>query len=524
MSHTTEPLPPKGDGKGSSSFSTPANKLQSADSRNTTDDGASKCPWMESCAVYLAAVNATAISISLSLSPFVQFACSGTPNTDKLPDAECLFSVDNTSNTSASPLPTDSDNDNERTVDATCSSRWSAFIKSYHGPLIKGLLAISRVSARNPLRTVCAVIFISFFLITVGYFTNFDIEASENKMWTPVNSISNRHRRWVRREADFPNNDRYFPIFFHANGGNVLKKDYVAKVFDVMDTLRNHSDYDSVCAESDRIAPDGIYVAQEGQNRTCEISGIPAFFSYQRSIFDLQVQNDEDVITYLSLKTYPDFRPVSRSAVMGKAVWAKDESGRKTDLLESAESYTLAFVLPDTDEAEEWDLEMLDVVFDFKEKWAREGSDFVVEAVTDGSFSLEFARTITADLPLVPIVFIVMSSFTALVFAKRHKVESRSVLGFAAVFCVMLSTMSGYGLVFCFGVPFTSMTQLLPFLIFGESCFCMYIAFGIWRNSPCASFLLLRFQELVSMTLLLLRAHTFERIIEKILSNGSRKP
>jgi len=367
---------------------------------------------------------------------------------------------------------TDSEDTNATTAgeNATCSAKWSAFIKSYHGPLIKSLLAISRVSARNPLRTVCAVTFVSLFLITVGFFTNFDLETSESKMWTPPGSISNQQKDWVRKEADFPNNDRTFVLFFHASGGNVLQKDYVEKVFDVMDTMRNHSDYETVCAESDRIAPDGIYPAEEGQNRTCEISGIPAFFSYQRSIFDRQVQNDQDVITYLSLKTYPDFRPVSRSAVMGKVVWAKDEFGNRTELLESAESFTLAFLLPDTDEAEKWDLDMLNVVWDFGGQWAKEGSDFVVEAVTENSFGLEFTRTITTDLPLIPLVFIVMSSFTALVFAKRHKVESRSVLGFAAVFCVLLSVVSGYGLVFMFGVPFTSMTQLLPFLIFGKSC------------------------------------------------------
>ena len=350
----------------------------------------------------------------------------------------------------------------------TRSQKYTAFILGYEKPYIRCLIALSRFCARNPWSTIWVVIILSFLLVGVGFSTGFYLETSETKMWTPPNSITAQHRQWLRNNAKFPSDDRYFAMFFHASGDNVLKLDYVEKVFDVMDTIRNHTQYAEICSKSDRIAPDGIYEAKEGENRTCEISGIPAFFSYQRSIFEQQVRDDDDVRTYLSLETYPDFRPVSRSSVMGKVEWVKDEFGNETGLLESAESYMLAFLLPNTEEAEKWDVEMVDVVLDFKRHWAAAGSEFVVEVVTESSFAIEFTRTIIADLPLIPFVYLTMSGFTALVFAKRHKVESRSGLGFAAVFCVMLSIMTGYGLAFLFAVPFTSMTQLLPFLLFGE--------------------------------------------------------
>ena len=347
----------------------------------------------------------------------------------------------------------------DSTRKTTWSQKYTAFIRSYEKPFIKCLIAASRISARNPWKTVCVVTILSFVLVGVGFFTGFNLETSETKLWTPANSISSLHRQWLRSEADFPNDDRIFAMFFHANGGNVLKMDYVAKVFDVMETIRNQTQYAEICSESDRIAPDGIYEAKEGENRTCEISGIPAFFSYQRSIFEQQVRDDDDVRIYLSLETYPDFRPVSRSTVMGKATWAKDEFGNETGLLETAQSFTLAFLLPDTEQAEEWDVEMVDVVLDIKKLWAAAGSELVVEVITESSFAIEFTRTIIADLPLIPFVYLIMSGFTALVFAKRHKVESRSGLGFAAVFCVLLSIMSGYGVAFLFAVPVTSMTQ-----------------------------------------------------------------
>jgi hypothetical protein len=42
------------------------------------------------------------------------------------------------------------------------------------------------------------------------------------------------------------------------------------------------------------------------------------------------------------------------------------------------------------------------------------------------SFSDEFTRAIAKDIPLVLIVFIVMSTFTCVNFIKRRKVYSRS--------------------------------------------------------------------------------------------------
>ena len=85
------------------------------------------------------------------------------------------------------------------------------------------------------------------------------------------------------------------------------------------------------------------------------------------------------------------------------------------------------------------------------------------------------------DIPLIPIVFVVMSIFTALVFWKRDKVRSQSLLGFSAVISVLLSLFSGFGLLFIIGVSFTSMTQILPFVIFGiglDDAFIVYGAFS----------------------------------------------
>ena len=59
-------------------------------------------------------------------------------------------------------------------------------------------------------------------------------------------------------------------------------------------------------------------------------------------------------------------------------------------------------------------------------------------------------------------VFVIMSIYTSAIFTRRGSVESRALLGFCAVISVLLSLMTGYGLMFVIGVPMSSMTQILP--------------------------------------------------------------
>jgi Niemann-Pick C1 protein len=153
---------------------------------------------------------------------------------------------------------------------------------------------------------------------------------------------------------------------------------------------------------------------------------------------------------------------VETQAVVGKAV--RNSSG----LLTFAESYVIRIDLPETDEAEDFETNAINRILDLRAAWAAEASaSFHLEIFADRSFSDEFTRAIVTDIPLVPIVFMIMSFFTCFIFLKRDWVFSRSLLGFGAVVSVLLSIMTGYGLVFIFGVPFTSMTQILPFIMFG---------------------------------------------------------
>ena len=96
-----------------------------------------------------------------------------------------------------------------------------------------------------------------------------------------------------------------------------------------------------------------------------------------------------------------------------------------------------------------------------------------------------FTRAIVDDIYLIPVVFVIMSAFTACAFARRHKVYSRSLLGIGAVITCLLSITTGYGLLFTCGVPLTTATQMLPFVILGIGLDDAFIIMGSFtRKDP----------------------------------------
>jgi Patched family len=81
--------------------------------------------------------------------------------------------------------------------------------------------------------------------------------------------------------------------------------------------------------------------------------------------------------------------------------------------------------------------------------------------------SFRFTRAIVDDLYLIPIAFVMLCAFTAFAFSRRHKVYSRCLLGIGAVITCLLSIATTYGLLMICGVPVTTATQMLPFVVMG---------------------------------------------------------
>jgi Niemann-Pick C1 protein len=381
----------------------------------------------------------------------------------------------------------------------TYSQRWTKFVLRTQVPLHRFLHFVTSRSARNPRRTVVGMTLLSLIIMAIGLSTNFNIDVDEDSLWTPRGSNAAIDQKWIKEESGFKPEPRWFVLLFHFEGENVLGQSQVQRMFDVLDGIRAVEGYDEMCEASDYIDVNGV--------RTCEINGPPQIWNTSSAFFQSNVTSDQEAIEGLSVRFMSDLFPVVEELFYGYP--QRDEN----DLLTSVTSYSIFIHFPHVDLAEDVEEKALDVVLDYQQKWKDDPeSNLYVEVAAERSFPDEFTRAIIADIPLgkmhagsmlhtdiaevfcshivlnfvftsVPVVFFLMSSFTCAVFFKRHKVQSRTMLAISAVVGVLLSMCFSYGMLFIFGVPFTSITQMLPFIIFGIGMDDSFIVIGAYTRA-----------------------------------------
>jgi Niemann-Pick C1 protein len=430
--------------------------------------------------------------------------CNGDKKKRKTDDSSTASSdTCNTKGTSdeMSADPTDSNG---------CSAKWTRGINHLRRPVMIFLQALASTSARKPRLTILAICLLSTFLMLAGLATNFYFEVDEAALWTPFGSKPKQDSAWIETESGFPPIANGFALLFHSDGKNVLGQQQVSQIFDALDSVRNLDGYDETCQNGMFDLPDGT--------KTCEIFGASRFWLNNRTEFEQEVSSDEDAILAMSSIAYSDGIPIDEDMIFGQP-----QRVYSTGLLTSALSYLVVIVLPETDETKEFEEKAIDAILALRAVWAAQPDVYSIqmELWTARSIGDEYVRflryavlrflrcahvfvchsfveialfvcllhlphrytrAVVADLPLIPIVFVLMTVFTSLVFFKRHKVHSRSLLGVGAVTSVLLSMVSSYGLMFLCGVPFTSVAQLLPFVMFGIGLDDSYIIMGAYSR------------------------------------------
>jgi Patched family len=340
---------------------------------------------------------------------------------------------------------------------------WTSLTDLVHRGISQFVLTLSLVAARNPKRSIGFVTALSFALIAAGFFTNFNIQVDYKTVYAPFGSLPLTHDAWIDNEAGFPEETRPFSFVLHNNGNNVLGLDQVDSLFEVLDKVRGTPGYDEICQSSSYMNPDG--------KPDCKIFGATRFWDHSAEKFRQEIHTDEEAIRAMSAATYPGGTPVYSEYMLGypERQGGVDTGGNHNGtLLVSAKSYFLRINFPSIEGLPEFEIEVLDRLMALREEWESNlDGKLQLTYFTLLAYDLEFERAIQQDMMLVPCVFIIMSAFTCLVFYKSDRVQSRMLLGLCSVAAVALSLMSGYGLMFLIGVPFTSMSQMLPFIVFG---------------------------------------------------------
>jgi len=399
---------------------------------------------------------------------------------------------------------------NSKTTRSPICPLWTWFTEDIlHASIIRTVVWLSTTSARYPYTTIGALSLASIALLAIGFFTNFTLVLDTDQIFTPMNSLPMKHYEWLMEDSGF-NNIRPLILILHAHGANVLGKHSLDKLFDAIDAVRETPGYDDLCQRGSYKSYDNIH--------TCRILSATRFWNHDRTKFEQNITNDEDAAMMLSRSLYPNSQtPVFRELILGNyemsssttVYQANGESFVQQNITEHlpqvhfVQSLFVRFELPDVGaDADEFEARAWEALAELKQTWEDDNTAFLetghapqsepsVSVSTNTSngdadnnlpaqylnleldflsifaYKIENQRALIRDLPLVGGIILVLMIFTTLVFMKPHKVYSRSMLGCASLATIGITLMFSYGLVWCIGIPFTNIAQILPFMVMG---------------------------------------------------------
>ena len=359
---------------------------------------------------------------------------------------------------------------------------WSRCTQSLHRSISKIVTICALHAVKYPKSYIVIITLLSFTLAAVGFFTSFELELDLATVFTPVDSLPQRHGNWIASSEGFPDQTRTVQLVFHNHGDNVLHVSQAQRVMKAIATIRTTPGYDELCSL-------GSYVNFQNE-KTCRIMSISNYWGHNATLFEQQVGDSDhaSLRKALSQSQYLDGSPVFRDAIVGN--YAKDDSG----MLSEAQAYLVMLYLPDIEgTTEPFEASMLERLDDLRRHWIDLDADttsdseysLVMDMMTLYAYELEAIRAIFSDLYLVAVCMVLMVGFTCLIFYRKDKVQSRCLLGVASIVTIAMSMLSGLGLMFLCRVPYSVLHQMLPFVALGIGLDDTFIITGAYfRTNP----------------------------------------
>ena len=374
-----------------------------------------------------------------------------------------------------------------------------------HAAITNVVVWMATRAARNPYRTLASMTFVSLVVLATGFFTNFTLIVDSDEIYTPLNTLVEEHHDWlvhgVNGEGSGFDNIRPLLMILHKNGQNVLDAESFDRLFDAISVVRETPGYNDLCQE-------GQYVSYDNQH-TCRILSATRFWNHNHTWFEEQVlhtSHRQDVLVdiissdYYQDETTPVFHEmlfgnyqrtnetVAYNATTNSVSVTIDNSSR----VSFVQSLFVRIELPNTGEgADDFETRALENLHKLQQQWKDDAADsndpnpLQLDFLSIFAYKIENQRALIKDLPLVLGIFAVLVVFTTLVFHKRHRVYSRSMLGCASLAAIGMSLALSYGIVWCIGIPFTNIAQILPFMVMGVGLDDTFIITGAYfRTDP----------------------------------------
>lgn len=355
--------------------------------------------------------------------------------------------------------------------------KWIATMDAVREAVSYGILVVTNHAACHPISYIVGVCVLSFGLVGVGLLTNFDMSARSDESYTPEHSFIREQMHWITQESGYPTKPHSLRIMIHQKGDNVLTPEGVNKTFAVSERVQQTQRYASFCEEAEETNAFGF-------GGLCHIRGMPLLWNHSQALFNEGVSSKVDLLLQVSVDKFPDGSDMDPRELMGHFEYLDGTlAGRK--IIETAETFLMEVVVPaQLENSKGLAIDVLEELLDLRKEWGKNPDDnYQLELfLVDHSLETETLRAVFYDLPLIPTVFVVMTLFTCIVFSTSHKSgktwQPRFMLGFGAVATILMSLAASHGLLFIIGVPFTSLTQTLPFVMFGIGLDDAFIIYG----------------------------------------------
>ncbi|CAM9359667.1 unnamed protein product, partial [Ectocarpus fasciculatus] len=359
-------------------------------------------------------------------------------------------------------------------ADGVKASAWSRFLGRINGVADNFFYRLGYRVATHPKRTL--LISLVFVIACCFGFANFRIEADGEDLWVPAESLTKEQEEIILGDFDGDGEFASFLVESPSETGSVLTKESVDAIWEldaiVMAVEADGNTYADVCSKE----LDGV---------TCEppFRGITRFWG-DFATYEASVSSDADVLAAVNATTFPDGSAVNQQALFGNGI-TYDDDGNISGARAVIQSYALH---SDPDEEADINADVLDWNGAFQDAMEGVSDDFDVFGVfylTSRSTDDAISESVSGEIYLFMIAYVLMIVFVSVTLGRccRGHVRQRSLLAIGGIMFVVAAGVAAYGLNSGFGIPFTTLSQMLPFILVGIGVDDMFVIVAAFDNT-----------------------------------------
>ncbi|CAM9198844.1 unnamed protein product, partial [Ectocarpus sp. 12 AP-2014] len=359
-------------------------------------------------------------------------------------------------------------------ADGSKGSVWSRFHARVNEVADSFFYRLGHWVATHPKRTL--LISVVFVIACCFGFANFRIESKGEELWVPEDSLAKEQESIV---LEYFNSDGEYAAFLvesPSETGSVLTKESVDAIWEldsiVMSVQAGGKTYTDVCSKE----LDGV---------TCEpvFRGITRFWG-DYDTYEASVTSDEDILETVNVSTFPDGSVVNQQALFGNGI-TYDDDGNIAGASAIIQAYGLEY---DADEGADINDDVFDWNAAFQDTFEDAVDDFDIfdlHYITSRSTDDALEEAVSGEIFLFITAYVLMMVFVTVAIGRcfTGPVKQRSWLGIGGLMIVIAAGFAAYGLNSGFDIPFTSLSQILPFILVGIGVDGMFVIVAAYDHT-----------------------------------------